>query len=163
MDCDKCSIETIEKEIAALNLSGIGGLLISHRGYMALLRRAKQLQAELCAAKKETELTDKLCPIGQTATCGYWAKQQRQIDKLMTISTFEWADGCYCENCTVERMYAEIQQLQAKNTVLADLLRNMLVVDAFKFQDSCCQDCDTEEEETRNRVRTAAKTILEGE
>lgn len=31
--------------------------------------------------EKAIELSDKLCPIGQTNTCGYWAKQQKQIDQ----------------------------------------------------------------------------------
>ncbi len=28
------------------------------------------------------QLSDKLCPVGQTNTCGYWAKQQKKIEQL---------------------------------------------------------------------------------
>ena len=37
---------------------------------------------ELQAENKQVQLSDKLCPIGQTNTCGYWAKQQKQIEQL---------------------------------------------------------------------------------
>ena len=40
---------------------------------------AKQLQTENERLKTENVMGDKLCPIGQTSTCGYWAKQQKQI------------------------------------------------------------------------------------
>lgn len=40
---------------------------------------------------------------------------QDENEKLKALSIFEWTDGCYCENCTVERMYGKIKQLQADN------------------------------------------------
>ena len=37
---------------------------------------------ELRAENKQVQLSDKLCPIGKTNTCGYWVKQQKQIEQL---------------------------------------------------------------------------------
>ena len=42
---------------------------------------AQQLQAEV-------ELSDKLCPIGLTNTCGYWAKQQKEIEGLVNLRKY---------------------------------------------------------------------------
>lgn len=47
-----------------------------------LIGACQQLMAELGEMKKVVGLTDKLCPIGHTNTCGYWAKQQKQIDNF---------------------------------------------------------------------------------
>ncbi len=46
-DCSKCPIERIELEIRQCGFDCEGGLLEYHRGYIALLARAKQLQSEL--------------------------------------------------------------------------------------------------------------------
>ena len=47
LKCDNCSIETIVKEILECHFRCSGGRLESHRGYMALVSRAKQFQAQL--------------------------------------------------------------------------------------------------------------------
>ena len=52
MECKNCSIETIEKEIAACKFECVGGPLKSHRGYVALLARANHLQAKNDRLKK---------------------------------------------------------------------------------------------------------------
>jgi len=44
--CEDCSIETMVQEIKECNFECTGGLLENHRGYMALVARVEQLQAE---------------------------------------------------------------------------------------------------------------------
>ena len=44
--------------------------------------QVKQLEADLDELKKDVELSDKLCPIGSTNSCGYWAKLQEEIEKI---------------------------------------------------------------------------------
>ncbi len=46
-DCTECSIETIEQEIKKCEFECTGGLLENHRGYVALLTRAKQLRSTI--------------------------------------------------------------------------------------------------------------------
>ncbi len=50
----------------------------NERQVYELQNTIEQLRAE----NKQVQLSDKLCPIGQTNTCGYWAKQQKQIQHL---------------------------------------------------------------------------------
>ncbi len=45
--CENCSIEKMIEEIAECDFKCTGGPLEWHRGYMALIAKAKQLQAEL--------------------------------------------------------------------------------------------------------------------
>ncbi len=45
-NCKECSIERIEREIKKCNFKCKEGPLKTHRGYIALLEKAKQLQTE---------------------------------------------------------------------------------------------------------------------
>ncbi len=51
-NCDLCPIETIVKEIKDCHFGCVAGTLENHRGYIALVKRSKQLQAELAKQKQ---------------------------------------------------------------------------------------------------------------
>ena len=56
-DCDNCDLDTILDEIQKCNFECIGGTLEFHRGYMALVKKTYQLQAEKESLKSHIKLT----------------------------------------------------------------------------------------------------------
>jgi len=63
-NCETCPLETIVTEIRDCHFVCEGGLLTNHRGYMALVAKAKQLQAE-------NEILERRRG-GECEQCGSW-------------------------------------------------------------------------------------------
>lgn len=107
--CEECPIETIEKEIAACNFECEGGLLINHRGYMALLAKAKQLQAKI----EELE-----------------GKAEKALNFIGSLADQPLHKDCSCPLCiwinTAKEAYIALERpdiinpLQAKNEMLIE-------------------------------------------
>ena len=107
-----------------------------------LTEENKKLQAE----NKQVQLSDKLCPIGQTNTCGYWAKQQKQIEELQKQQAIinrqaakakKWEDRWHrLDNTNVEAM-KRLTRAKAKNKILKEAvgLLNSMIIGGEKHSD----------------------------
>ena len=101
-DCEICTIFMDEPDFYPEEMAEA----ICEAGLML-----RQLQAELEIANEEVLLSDKLCPIGQTESCGYWVKQQKQIEQLQAKNK-EAEDRTIMLNEHIVELQADLEKVK---------------------------------------------------